>query len=154
MRPSFSWKIIERNLKFCKLKVIFQSPCKLNSFFRYKDSLQEKTRSDIVYRYMFSNCKVTYYGKIYHHFFTRAAEHMDISNLTGKRSKCVKQSAVIDHLLECSCSIDFDHIDIPASDASRFRLFIKQSLLIKRDHSQLNETTKSFSLKNFDRDLR
>ena len=29
---------IESNLKFCKLKVIFQSPCKLNSLFHYKDS--------------------------------------------------------------------------------------------------------------------
>ena len=27
----------------------------------------------------------------YHHFFTRAAEHMGISNLTGKHLKCVKQ---------------------------------------------------------------
>ena len=68
---------IESNLKFCKLKVIFQSPCKLNSLFRYKDSLQKKIRSDIVYRYMCSNCKVTYYGKTYRHFFTRAAEHGD-----------------------------------------------------------------------------
>ena len=33
---------IESNLKFCKLKVIFQSPCKLNSLFRYKDSIQKK----------------------------------------------------------------------------------------------------------------
>ena len=39
----------ESNLKFCKLKVIFQSPCKLNSLFCYKDSLQKKIRSDIVY---------------------------------------------------------------------------------------------------------
>ena len=61
---------IESNLKFCKLKVIFQSPCQLNSLFRYKDSLQKKIRSDIVYRYMCSNCKVTYYGKKYRHFFT------------------------------------------------------------------------------------
>ena len=49
---------IESNLKFCKLEVIFQSPCKLNSLFRYKDSLQKKIRSDIVYRYMCSNCHV------------------------------------------------------------------------------------------------
>ena len=70
---------IESNLKFCKLKVIFQSPCKLNSLFHYKNSLQKKIRSDIVYRYMCSNCKVTYYGKTYHHFFTRAAEYMGIS---------------------------------------------------------------------------
>ena len=105
---------IESNLKFCKLKVIFQSPCKLNSLFRYKDSLQKKIRSDIVYRYTCSNCKVTYYGKTYHHFFTRAAEHMCISILTGKGLKTLKQSVMSDHLLQCNCSIDFDHFNILA----------------------------------------
>ena len=141
---------IESNLKFCKLKSIFQSPCKLNSLLRYKDFLQKKICSDIVYRYMCSNCKVTYYGKTYRHFFTRAAEHMGISNLTGKRLKCVKQSAVSDHLLECNCSIDFDHFDILASDTNRFRLLVKESLLSKRDQPQLNKTIKSFPLKLFD----
>ena len=118
---------IESNSKFCKLKVIFQSPCKLNSLFHYKDSLQKKIRSDIVYRYMYSNCKVTYYDKTYRHFFTRAAEHMAFSNLIGKRLKWVKESAVSDHLLECNCSIDFDHFDILASEANKFRLLNKVS---------------------------
>ena len=31
---------IENNLNTCKLNVIFQSPCKLNSSFRCKDSLK------------------------------------------------------------------------------------------------------------------
>ena len=53
------------------------------------------------------------------HFFTRAVEHMGISNLTGKRLKSVKQSAVSDHLLECNCSIGFDHFDILASDENK-----------------------------------
>ena len=101
-----------------------------------------------------SNCKITYYGKTYCHVFTRTAEHMGISILTGKCLKGVKQSAVSDHLLECNCSIDFDHFDILASDANRFRLLIKESLLIKRDQPQLNKTIKSFSLKPFDWDLR
>ena len=135
---------IESNLKFCKLKVIFQSPCKLNSLFRYKNSLHKKIRSDIVCRYMCSNCRVTV------GLLTRAAEHMGISNLTGKRLKCVKQSAVSDHLLESNCSIDFDHFDILASDANKFRLLIKERLLIKRDQPQLNKTIKSFPLKLFD----
>ena len=52
----------------------------------------------------------------HHHFFTSAAEHMSISNLTGKHLKSVKQSAVSDHQLECNCSIDFDYFDILASD--------------------------------------
>ena len=45
-------------------------------------------------RVAWNNCKVTYYGKAYWHFFTRAAEHMGISYLAGKRLKSVKQSAV------------------------------------------------------------
>ena len=99
---------------------------------------------------MCSNCKVTYYGKTYHHFFTRAAEHMGISNLTGNRLKCVKKLTVSDYLLEINCSIYFDHFDILASDANKFRLLIKESLLIKRDQPQLNKTIKSFPLKLFD----
>ena len=140
----------ESNLKFCKLKIIFQSPCKLNSLFRYKDSLQKKIHSNIVCRYMCSNCNVTYYGKTYRHFFTRAAQHMGIYNLTEKRLKCVKQSAVSDHLLESNCSADVDHFDVLASDANKFRLLITESLLIKRDHPQQNKTIKSFPLKLFD----
>ena len=56
---------------------------------------------------------------------------MGISNLTGKRLKSVKQSAVFDQLFEYNCSIDFDHFDILASDANNFRALIKESLLIK-----------------------
>ena len=93
---------------------------------------------------MCSNCKVTYYGKRYSHFFTGAAEHMGISNLTGMGFRCVKQSLVSENLLECNCSIDFDHFDVLASDANRFRLLIKESLLVKRDQPQLNKTIKSF----------
>ena len=63
---------------------------------------------------------------------------MDISNLTGKRLKGVKQAAVSDHLPEFNCSIDFDHFEILASDANKFRLLIKESLSIKRDQPQLN----------------
>ena len=86
---------------------------------------------------MCCNCKVTYYGKTYHHFFNRAVEHMGISNLTGKHQKSVEQSAVSHHLLECNCSIVFDHFDILASDANKFRLLIKEGILIKRDQPQL-----------------
>ena len=75
---------------------------------------------------------------------------MGISNLTGKCLKSVKQSAVSDRLLKCNCLIDFDHSNILASDANKFRLLIKESLLIKRDQTQLNKTIKSFPLKRFD----
>ena len=79
-------RTIERNLPFCKLKIIFRSKCRLNTLFRFKDSLEKKIRSGIIYRYTCSNCKVTYCGKTFRHSYTRAAEHMGISNLTGKNA--------------------------------------------------------------------
>ena len=69
---------------------------------------------------------------------------MGISNLTGKRVKNVKKSAVSDHLLQCDCIIDFVHFNILASDTNIFRLLIKESLLIKRDKPVQNRTVKSF----------
>ena len=74
---------------------------------------------------------------------------MSISNLTGKRTKNIKQSAVSDHILEWNCSIGFDHFGILAPDRNNFRLLIKESLLIKHDQPQLNKTTKSFPLTLF-----
>ena len=75
---------------------------------------------------------------------------MGISNLTGKRPKSVKQPAVSDCPLECNFTIDLDHLDIQASDANKFRLPIKENLLITRYQAQLNKTVKSFLLKLFD----
>ena len=75
---------------------------------------------------------------------------MGISNLTGNRVKNVKESAVSDYLLQCNCTIDFDHFDILVSDANNFRLLSMESLLIKCDKSVLNRTVKLFPLKLFD----
>ena len=58
---------------------------------------------------------------------------MDISNLTSKHVKNVKESVVSEHLLQCNCAIDFDHFDVLTSDTNSFRLLIKESLLIKRE---------------------
>ena len=109
---------IENNLKFCKLTFIFQSSCKLNYLFHYKDCLKKMICSDIVYRYTCSSCKVIYCGKTHRYFFTSALEHMGISNLTGKRLESVKQSAISNYLLEFYCSIDFDHFEFLVSDSN------------------------------------
>ena len=100
--------------------------------------------------YLLLYCTVTYYGKTYQHFFTRAAEHMGISNLTEKRVKNMKESAVSDHRLQCDCLISFDDFNVLASDTNNFRLPMKESLLIKRDKPILNSTITPFLLKLLD----
>ena len=68
----------------------------------------------------------------------RATEHMGISNLTGERLKCDKQSVVSDHLLRCNSLTDFHHSEIIAPDANKFRLAIKESLMIKHDQKVIS----------------
>ena len=58
----------------------------------------------------------------------------------------MKESAVSGHLLQCDCTISFDHFDIVASVTNSFRLLIAESLLIKRDISILNRAVKVISL--------
>ena len=76
---------------FHNLEVVFGFQCKLNTLLQLKDPLNKKIPSFPVYRYNeCSNCDVTYYDKTYCHFFTRAAEFIGVSNLTGKRLKTSK----------------------------------------------------------------
>ena len=64
---------------------------------------------------------------------------MGVSNLTGKRSKNIKDSAFSDHLLQYNCTIDFDHFEILATDVvTKFNLLVKEKLLIKRDNPVFN----------------
>ena len=111
--------------------MIFRSKCRLNTLFRFKDPLEKKIRSVIIHRYTSSNCKVTYYWKTFRYFYTRAAEHMGICNLTGEHLENVKQSAISDHLLQCNCAINFDYFNILAKDCNKFKLLLRESLLIK-----------------------
>ena len=58
-------RTIERDSPYCKLKITFRSKCRLNTLFQFKDPLEKKIHSGIIYRYTRSNCMVTYYGKTF-----------------------------------------------------------------------------------------
>ena len=54
------------------------------------------------------------------------------------------------HLLQCTCAINFDDFSILATDWNKFKLLLRESLLIKRDKPILNRMIKSFPLELFD----
>ena len=85
---------------------------------------------------------VTYYRKTFQHVLIRASEYMGTLHLAGKYVKNAKELAIYDHLLLPCKSITFDDFDILASDSNKFKLLIKESLLIKRHKQVLNRTTK------------
>ena len=122
---------IERDLPYCKLKIIFRSKCRLNTLFRFTDPPEKKIRSGIIFRCTYSNCKVTYYEKTSATFIPEQLNTWR-STILQKALKNVKQSAISDHILQCNCAIKFDDFSILATDCNKFKLLLKESLLIQR----------------------
>ena len=67
-----------------KVKVVFRSTLRLGNLFRFNDSLEKKIHSRIFHCYRCSNCKVTYYRKNFHHFFTVSSEYLGFSSLFSR----------------------------------------------------------------------
>ena len=123
---------IKNHLPYCSLRITFQSKTSLSSLFHFKDILKE-TSSHLVYKFKCSCCNATYYGESERHFFVRASEHLGVSPLTGKRVKIPKKSAIFDHILLKGHDASFEDITILSKENNKFKLHLKDSLLLKRD---------------------
>ena len=83
----------------------------------------------------------TYCGKTCRHFSVRVGEHLDVSPLTGKKSKSKKSkfTAVKDHMLFCDHIVSIDDFKMLATSDSDFHVKVKESLLVSRDKPILNK---------------
>ena len=142
-------KIFNKTLPQCSIKVIFQSKNRLETFFRFKDSIPLALRSHLIYKYTCSNCNVTYYGETERHLKVRAGEHLSISALTNKRVNNNKRSAVKDHCIFYNHEGDFPDFSVLSYESNKFKLLIKEALLVSRDNPSLNKQIKSIPLKLF-----
>ena len=95
------YKSVSKSLPQCNIKVIFQSKNRLSSFFKFKDSIPLHLRSHLIYKFQCSNCNITYYGQMEHHFKVRTGEHISTSPIKGKRVNNNKKSSIKDY---CSLS--------------------------------------------------
>ena len=85
---------LKKMLPQCNIKVFFQSKNCLSNLFRFKDSIPEELCSHLVYKFLSSNCNITYYGETERHLNIRFGEHLSVSALTGKRVDNKKKLAV------------------------------------------------------------
>ena len=111
--------------EFCRLKVIFRFTGRLKTLFRFKYFLEKNILSGILYRYIYSNCKFTFYRKIFWHIFFWTYECIRTSNLTRKSIKSAGELAIYYPLLECDFPITFGGFDILASDSYNGRFTCK-----------------------------
>ena len=60
-------RCISKHLKFCKLKIIFQTGNRLENYFRFKDCVPKDLQSNFAYKSKCGSCTASYYGKTYRH---------------------------------------------------------------------------------------
>ena len=92
---------ISKRLKFCKLRIIFQTGDRLKNYFRFKDRVPETLQSNFVCKFKCGSCTTSYYGKTSRHMKVRISENQGVSPRTCKRVKGTLSTSVRDHMLDC-----------------------------------------------------
>ena len=70
--------------------------------------------------------------------------------LTGKRVKNPKKLAIFDHILLKGYDASFEDFTILLKENNKFKLHLKESLLITRDKPELNRNIYSYPSELFD----
>ena len=84
-------KCFKNYIPYCSLKVVSQSRSRISNLFNFKDVVNTKLSTHIVYKFMCSCCNTIYYGHAQRHFFVRASEYLGITPLTSKFVKTRKR---------------------------------------------------------------
>ena len=94
-------KAMNKHMKFCKLRVIFQTNNRLRNYFRLKDFVPETLRSSLIYKISCGSCTASHIGKTYRDFKVRVSERQGFSPRTSKPVKGTLSTSVKDHMLVC-----------------------------------------------------
>ena len=125
-------------LPFCKLRIIFRTPCRMSSYFNFKDKFPQSLLSSIIYKYTCANCNVSYIGCTKRYWEKRLEEHTHISALTGKPLSGCQIFAPLQHVKTAKCNpagpkVSRDDFEIIGKEKNQYLLQVKESILIKRD---------------------
>ena len=80
-------KTVNKHMKFCELRVIFQTKNRLRNYFRFKESVPETLQSNLIDKFLYRSFTASYIGKTYRHFKVRVSEHHGVFPRTGKPVK-------------------------------------------------------------------
>ena len=122
-------------LKFCKLKIIFQTG---NRIITFKDHVPETLQPNFAYKFKCGSYTVSYYGKTYRHMKVRVSKHKSVSPRTDERVKGTLSTSLRDYMLDCDPAVAWEDFSIIGRGSSHSLLERKESLFIKQDISSLN----------------
>ena len=118
-------RCISKRLKFCKLKIIFQTGNRLKNYFRFKDRVPETLQSNFVYKFKCGSYTASYYGKTYRHMKVRGSKHQVVSPRTGKRVKDTLSMSARDHMLDFDHRATWEDLSINGTESNHYLLETK-----------------------------
>ena len=113
-------RYISKRLKFCKLKIIFQTGNGLKNYYRFKDRVPETLQSNFGYKFKCGSYTASYCGKTYKHMKVRVSEHHGVSPRTGKRVKDTLSTSVRDHVLSCDHTVAWKDFSITGREPNHY----------------------------------
>ena len=138
-------KLLKDNYPDTKLQVVFRSPARLSSFFRFKDRFPYLLCSNVIYKYTCSSCNAIYYGETIRNLKVRCLEHLG-RNRSGHKTNSSNPSSVWDHIGKTGPNAIMEDFKIITKSNNAFDLLIYESLLIQKDRPSLNSQQSSIPL--------
>ena len=74
----------KNSLPHCNIKIILKPTNHLSSLFHFNNVIPKELQSHLIYKFLCSNCNVTYYRKTERHLNIRSSEHIGTSYLIQK----------------------------------------------------------------------
>ena len=139
-------KTMNKHIKFCTLRVIFQTNNRLRNYICFKDFVPETLRSSLIPKFSCGSCTASYIGKTFRQIKVRLLEHQGVSPRTGKPIEGTLSASVRDHMLVCDYKVVHEDFKFLSNESYRYLLELKESLFIKRDKSSLNKNLYSQEL--------
>ena len=126
------------------LKIVFRANKPIGGLFPFTDRVTSHVCSSFVYKFTFSSCQATYYGKTSRHFIVCCREHLGLN----KKGGSVKDtsSASRDHIKDTGHSASLDNFCIIDRTNNELDLLLHGSLLILRDRPTFNFQSSSIPL--------
>ncbi len=139
--------ILSKHVPFLELKLIFNNPYKIGSFFKFKDSLPLLMRSKVVYIFTCPKCTLgNYVGCTLRLLKIRINNHQGVSHRTLNRLSNPENSPIKNHCNSCKRTITYSDFKILKSVKFKLDLYISESLFIKNHTPSLNRDQSSIPL--------
>ena len=133
------------------LRFILGPGKRLSSFFHFKDRIPMLVRSRMVYQYKYHCCRSVVLHQTRRQFRIRISEHMGVSPSNSKNLSTHSLSSILVHTHHTQHVISPNYFSIISSAlySSSLELVIRESLLISKFKSSLNENISLIPLSLF-----